>query len=178
MNSSLQSNLLKLVDTSKLSSDLKIAFISRINEGVLTRDENPKSHLCVYFAAYDPDRKLVFMGHHIKSGLWLFNGGHIDKGELLEDALYREMNEEWGLVKKTNIDSPSLFTVTKIENPKKQTCEMHYDIWYFISFEKNSFKPSIQLLSREFFKWGWKTIDEAKFLARDKATLIGINAMS
>lgn len=174
MNNSLQSNLQRLVRAAKLNDILQQQFLSRIKQASLTRDENPTSHLCVYFAAYNPIQKLVFIGRHIKSGLWLFNGGHIDKDESLENALYREMDEEWGLKKKIDIDSPSLFTLTKIENPKKQICEWHYDIWYFIPFSKNSFSPSIHLLSKEFFEWGWKSIDEAKLLAKDRATLIGI----
>jgi len=30
-------------------------FIDRIKAGKLTKDENPKSHLCAYFAAYDQE---------------------------------------------------------------------------------------------------------------------------
>jgi len=48
-------------------------FLQRIEEGKITRDENPKSHFCIYFAAYDPTAKKVFIGHHKKSGFWLFN---------------------------------------------------------------------------------------------------------
>ncbi|MCX6732051.1 MAG: NUDIX domain-containing protein [Candidatus Roizmanbacteria bacterium] len=179
MHNSLQSNLLLLLENvPSLNTDVRRRFITRITEGNLTRDENPLSHLCVYFAAYDPKKRQVFMGKHIKSGLWLFNGGHVDKNESLEAALYREMQEEWGLVQKININTPSLFTITKIENPKKQTCEWHYDIWYFIPFKKDLFHPIQKLLSKEFFEWGWKTTDEAQILARDRATLIGIDAIA
>lgn len=174
MNNSLRNNVQRLVCMAKLDDNLQKKFLSRIKEGDLTRDENPTSHLCVYFAAYDPQLKLVFIGRHIKSGLWLFNGGHIDKNESLEHALYREMSEEWGLKKEMSINSPSLFTLTKIENPKKQICKWHYDIWYFIPFSRNSFSPNTHLLSKEFFEWGWKSIDEAKLLAKDRATLMGI----
>ena len=178
MHYSLQNNLISLLKNAQsLTTGVQDRFIARIVQGNLTRDENPLSHLCVYFAAYDPKNKSVFMGKHIKSGLWLFNGGHIDRDESLEDALYREMKEEWGLVQKTNISAPSLFTITQIENPKRQTCEWHYDIWYFIPFQKDLFHPMQNLLSKEFFEWGWKSMNEARTLARDKATLLGINAM-
>ncbi|MCX6730917.1 MAG: NUDIX domain-containing protein [Candidatus Roizmanbacteria bacterium] len=148
MHNPLQKDLLLLLENaSNLTVDICNRFIARINQGNLTRDENPPSHLCVYFAAYDPKNRNVFMGKHIKSGLWLFNGGHVDKNESIEDALYREMKEEWGLVQKTNISAPSLFTITQIENPKRQTCGWHYDIWYFIPFQKDLFHPMQNLLS-------------------------------
>lgn len=151
--------------------------MKRIYEKKLTRDENPLSHLCVYFAAYDSVHKKILMGLHKKSGLWLFNGGHVDKGESLEQALYREMGEEWGFIEKIDADSPSLFTITHIENPKKQICQLHYDIWYFIPFDLNEFKPNNKALAVEFFEWGWKTIDEARSLVRDKATIRGVEEM-
>lgn len=178
MKYDIQDHLLRLLKNAPLDPTLKSQFVSRIQEGDLARDENPTSHLCVYFAAYDPIQKMVFMGKHIKSGLWLFNGGHLDEDETLEEALYREMDEEWGIVQKINIHSPSLFTLTKIENPKKQICKWHYDIWYFIPFDKNIFHPNKQFLSEEFFEWGWYTTDKVKSFVRDKATLKGIDVIS
>ena len=56
--------------------------------------------------------------HHKKSGLWLFNGGHIDKGENPEQALRRGMGEEWGeIVDLQIIGEPKLLTITTIVNP-------------------------------------------------------------
>jgi len=173
-----QDKLLRLLENANLDPTLKNAFISRVRKGGLSREENATSHICVYFAAYDPNLNQVFIGRHIKSGLWLFNGGHLDKDESLEDTLYREMDEEWNIVKKIENTTPSLFTLTKIEHPEKQICEWHYDIWYFIPFDKNTFNPSRDYLLQEFFEWGWKTIDEAQSLARDKATLTGIDFIS
>lgn len=178
MNEPSRSSLVYLLKNAvNIQVDVQDRFIARITEGHITRDENPQSHFCVYFAAYDPATKHVFIGKHIKSGLWLFNGGHLDKNESPEKALYREMQEEWGFVQKIDAKNPSLFTITKIENPTKQICEWHYDIWYFIPFSNKSFHPNQSLLSKEFFEWGWKTIDEARILAKDKATLLGIDTI-
>jgi len=175
MKYNIQDHLLQVLKNVPLNLTLKNKFLLRCQEGNLTRDENPFSHLCIYFAAYDPTHKRVFMGEHIKSGLWLFNGGHIDKYETLEEALYREMNEEWGVIQKTNIQFPSLFTLTEINNPKKQICKWHYDLWYMIPFDKKKFHPNEKFLAKEFYKWGWKTINVAKLLTQDKATLQGID---
>jgi hypothetical protein len=51
---------------------------------------------------------------------------------------------------------------------------MHYDIWYFIPFDKQKFSPNTKLLSKEFSEWGWKTIKEAQSLTRDEATQKGL----
>ncbi|OGI32209.1 MAG: hypothetical protein A2271_04115 [Candidatus Moranbacteria bacterium RIFOXYA12_FULL_35_19] len=157
----------------KLSNDsLASRFIERIGEGKITRDENPKSHLCTYFTAYDSKAKQVFIGHHKKSGLWLFNGGHIDEGETLKETLIREIGEEWGLDGNDfEIKPPALLTITKIDNPTKQPCNFHYDLWHFLSVEKNIFKPVEAKLLEEFYEAGWKTLEEARNLIKDKNTL-------
>ena len=150
-------------------------FIDRIKEGKLTKDENPKSHICAYFAAYDPNAKHVFIGHHKKSGLWLFNGGHIDEGETMTETLMREIDEEWGLDGKDfDIKLPALLTITEIDNPTKQPCNFHYDFWCFISVNKDTFKPKEEKLSKEFYKAGWKALEEARNLIKDKNTLLGV----
>lgn len=47
---------------------IQAAFLERAQQGAPTRDENPQTHFCVYFAAYDPVAQKVFIGHHKKSG--------------------------------------------------------------------------------------------------------------
>lgn len=152
-------------------------FSNRVNKGQLTRDENPISHSCVYFAGYDKNTKKVFIGHHKKSGLWLFNGGHIDKGETPEEAVDREISEEWGVkISQESIGNPKLLTVAPIDNPNKK-CRTHFDIWYFVSLSEKNFKPDQTLLETEFFTSGWKTIDEAKELMKEDANLLAIDTI-
>ena len=146
-------------------------FLERIEEGKITRDENSKTHLCVYFAAYDPRAKEVFIGHHKKSGFWLFNGGHIDKGDTLKETLAHEIAEEWGLnIDDFEISSPVLLTTTEINNPTKQPCRLHYDLWCFVPMDKNNFAPIEANLLEEFFEAGWKNLKEARNLIKDKST--------
>ena len=74
-------------------------YVKRVTKGgLLTRDENPESHFCVYFLPYNQKTNEVFIIHHKKSGLWLSPGGHIDKGEDLLRAVNREISEELGIV--------------------------------------------------------------------------------
>lgn len=154
---------------------LPVGFIDRIKEGKLTRDENPLNHLCVYFAAFDPSVKEVFIGHHKKADQWIFNGGHIDKGEIPKQTLEREMAEEWGkVVELRTIGEPRLLTMTHINSPRIQ-CTKHYDIWFFVPVSKESFNPDKSLLDTEFHTTGWKTIEEAKRLITDPNTIKAIS---
>lgn len=175
----LRDDLLELLNDRNNKDSIVLEFGRRIQEGKYTIQENPESHFCVYFAAYDQNTKEVFIGHHKKSGLWLFNGGHIDKGETMTETLEREINEEWGLsVKEFTINQSALLTITKIDNPVKQTCRRHYDIWYFIAVDRNDFKPIREKLLEEFYEAGWKTIKESKELVKDKNTLKGIRLVA
>src|SRR4030042_2653229 len=151
-------------------------FLERLKEGKLTKDENPKSHFCTYFAAYDPKTKQVFIGHHKKSGLWLFNGGHIDERETINQTLSREIDEEWGFGSDDfNIESTPLLTITDIYNPTKQTCRVHYDLWHFIGVDKKEFKPDAVKLAEEFYKTDWKSLEDARKLITDKNTLSAVD---
>jgi len=158
---------------------MKIEFIKRAQEGALTMEENPLTHFCVYFAPYDPEYRQVFIGHHKRSGLWLFNGGHIDKGELPPEALAREMKEEWGASfqsDNTNIYAPSLLSITTIDTSIKfdRQCRRHYDIWYFIPLHKHSFNPDNNFLAKEFHQIGWKMAAETRNLIKDVNTLTAL----
>lgn len=149
-------------------------FISRAKEGKLTRDENLISHFCVYFAAFDPEIKEIFIGHHKKSDLWLFNGGHINKGELASEAVIREMGEEWGLqIDLIKIGKPKLITITSIKHPIIK-CQKHYDIWYFVPISKINFRPDQKKLATEFYTTQWINVDEARQIVIDQNTLLAI----
>lgn len=162
---SLRNELLDFFIKGDFKEDLKKEFIERVNEGDLSIDENPESHFCIYFAAYDLNAKKVFIGHHKKSGLWLFNGGHIDQSETIDETLKREIKEEWDLnADDFQIQKIKFLTTTDIYNPKKQPCRKHYDLWCFVPVDINKFSPSEETLLQEFHEYGWKDFDEARGL--------------
>lgn len=143
-------------------------YLKRIKDGNLTKKENAESHMCTYFAPYDPMAKEIFIGHHKKADKWLFNGGHIDPNETLIDTLKREIQEEWGLnYDDFEIEEPQLLTMCPIDNPIKQPCRMHFDIWHFIPVDKNTFHPDKNKLAEEFFEAGWFNFEKAMKLNTD-----------
>ena len=166
---SLVAYLQRIITLTDSYREVKRKFTGRVQQGNLTRDDDPKTHFCVYFAAYDLKLRQVFIGHHKKSGLWLFNGGHMDKGDTPRESVIREMNEEWEM--SLPVPSPSLLTLTKIEKPEAQICQWHYDIWYFILVDETTFRPKKELLGTEFLEIGWKSVTQARKLARDPSTI-------
>lgn len=175
MESKLAIELEKLLDE-KFSDDVALKFRQRLKEGKLTKHENPESHFCAYFAACDFKEKQLFIGHHIKSGLRLFNGGHIDEGETLHETVIREIGEEWGLDGKDfKIEAPAFLTTTDIYNPTKQTCRLHLDVWHFINVNKNYFKPLQSNLAQEFHSVEWMDISKARESVTDKSTLLALD---
>lgn len=146
----------------------------RLREGFLTRDENPESHFCVYFAAVDPKHKEVFIGHHKKANLWLFTGGHIDRGETLEEAVSREIWEEWGQrIASGDIPQPSLLTITRWM--KSTSCKTHFDIWHFFPAEKERFRVDQSKISEEFHEIGWHRIEDILEKLTDPSTVTAIH---
>jgi 8-oxo-dGTP pyrophosphatase MutT (NUDIX family) len=142
-------------------------YLERAKEGLFTRDENPRSHFCVYFLPYDPKTKQVFMVHHKKSGLWLSPGGHIDKGENLLQALNREIMEELGMKEFfLTLPDPFLLTITSIKTPK-YPCEEHLDIWFLVETDGSDFNVD----PKEFHNTKWLPISEAEKLDTDGANL-------
>lgn len=129
----LENQLMEWIHDEICSDNVAQQCLTRVKEGKLTRDENPTSHFNVFFAAYDPGMKQIFIGHHKKAELWLFNGGHIDKGESPEQALEREIGEECGLqMSSETIGKPLLLTICNIRESVRHRCRTHYDIWYFV----------------------------------------------
>lgn len=159
--------------------DIRAAFLKRLDEGSLTREEDPVSHICAYFPAFDPERKEVFIGHHKKSGLWLFNGGHIDPGETLRESVMREIGEEWGIaVDPASTDTPfALYVTTITQSVSKRPCKYHFDIWFKVPLDKEVAHFDVAKLATEFHEAKWMTIPEAFKIASDPSTRAALSAL-
>lgn len=165
----------KLIGSGWAGEPMTTRFLDRLAAGKLSREENPASHFCVYFAAYDPAERQVFIGHHIKSGLWLFNGGHMDQGEAPQTSLHREIGEEWGVTLAPDaITGPTLLTITPIDPARRHSCREHYDLWYFVQVDRDHFTPDPARLAEEFYTNRWATFGEARQCVTDRNTLQAI----
>lgn len=173
MTQSLAEYLIQAIN--RIKSPQYQELMDRVTQGNLTRDENPATHFSTFFVALDISQKKVFIGHHKKADLWIFNGGHIDQGELPSVTVRREMLEEWGIDPVPNQDlNPQLLTITKINN-HVQKCKTHFDVWFFIPVEKKNFRPDPLLLATEFHQNKWLSISEAKKITTDLNTQIGLD---
>ena len=121
----------------------------------------------------------MLIGHHKKSHLWIFNGGHIDKGERLLQTLTREIWEElgWKLTFRLNT-APNLLTITDEINNSKQTCQTHFDSWYFLAVDKNQLPIDQDKMTEEFYQFGWMDQDQARELVIDPATLSALSFLN
>jgi len=173
MKERLEEKLREVVDPSICPEGIEARFSTRIEEGGLTRSENEKSHFCVYFLPFNPKTKEIFIGHHRKSNLWLSPGGHIEEGELILDAVVREVEEELGLeITPESVDSPFILTIAEIDNPP-QVCREHYDIWYLIPTTGQRFSVDYG----EYYETRWVTLDEARELTSDLTHTSALNAL-
>ncbi len=169
-NSKLYTELKEIIESKLSGLSATGKFLARLEKGILTIQENQQSHFCAYFAAIDPGTQEIFVGDHKKAGLWLVNGGHIDEDENLQETLKREIDEEWGLNFDDLIVSEPLFlTISEIYNPEKQPCREHFDIWHFVSVDKNAFSPDQEKLAKEFHETRWVRLEEARKLTKGNA---------
>jgi len=172
----LRAILRDIIETANADDKIKSSFRKRVEKASISVADDPISHFCVYSAAYDPENKLVFIGRHKKAGLWLFSGGHMEKDETPAQALKREIAEEWGMDLEVGNYKPSLLAITNIiSNPAGRPCRTHYDIWFFIPQNSETFTPDKKLFEDEFYEFGWKTFNEARRLTEDPNTAIAIN---
>lgn len=175
MRKTLKQQIYSLIREPIAAPDVARQYQLRLKDYRLTRDENPESHFCVYFAAFNPKRKEVFIGHHKKSNLWLFSGGHIDQGETIEEAVAREIWEEWGQrIPVENIPAPSLLTITDVVTPNI-VCKIHFDIWHFFPVEKERFAVDQSKIAKEFHEIGWHRIENILDKITDLSTTTAIS---
>ncbi len=121
------------------------------------RKDNHQAHLCAYFSVVNLQKTEMFLVHHKKSGLWLPTGGHVEKGESLEETVLRELKEELGIVWKKGLKP---FFVSRIITKGKDSGHIHNDIWFLVAIDQ---KTKLNPEEREFLNWGWFGLNQAGF---------------
>jgi 8-oxo-dGTP diphosphatase len=121
----------------------------------------PPKHLVVYFVPLDAADRCVLLGDHVKSGLWLPPGGHVEDGEEPRRAVEREAMEELGLQASFHpgIGAELPFFLTVTPTLPTPTGPSHVDIsmWFVLACDRAAeLRPD----PSEFRSVEWLGIDE------------------
>lgn len=100
----------------------------------IAKPATPPRHLVSYFAVLDGDQ--ILLVDHIKAGLWLPTGGHVDPGEDPRETVRREAREELGLEADFLVEAPLLITA---EETVGQTAG-HVDVslWFALRGDRST----------------------------------------
>jgi 8-oxo-dGTP diphosphatase len=72
----------------------------------------PPMHLVAYFVLVDVERRALLLVDHLKAGLWLPSGGHVEPEEHPGDTVRREIVEELRVEAEFIVEEPLFLTVT------------------------------------------------------------------
>jgi len=125
----------------------------------------PDRHLCVYFVLFDEARRSIFLVDHVKAGLWLPPGGHVDVDEDPRDTALREAAEELridGDFHSRFGDNPLFLTVTRTRGDHSHT---DVTFWFVFAADQDT---NIDLDTREAKEARWFDIDDLEQWAQGR----------
>lgn len=131
----------------------------------IARPATPDKHLCVYFALFDDARRSVLLVDHVKAGLWLFPGGHVDDGEDPRTTVLREAAEELQITGEFHPrfgDEPLFLTVTKTRGEHSHT---DVSFWFVLDADQDM---RIEADPREANQVRWFALDDHAEWAHDR----------
>lgn len=107
----------------------------------LWRTDDPATHaqhLCVYAVPVDVVERTVLLIDHVKAGLWVPPGGHVEPGEILAQAAMRELVEEIGPkgLSSNPRRQPLFLSVTRTRGP-----DSHTDVTLWFPVPRDSAAP-------------------------------------
>ncbi len=160
MKNTIQTELDKLKKKDYIDLELINNFEKRLNENnLLLRDEDISDHFCAFFVPIHPKSSSIFMGHHIKTNLWIPPAGHIDANETPLETAIREVKEE--LQYNAKLDDLELFNLSMKDIFNNPVCTKHWDIWYLLNMDE---KVDFEYDQREFYNAKWMGIKDANYL--------------
>ncbi len=131
----------------------------------IARPATPDKHLCVYFALLDDARRSALLVDHVKAGLWLFPGGHVDEGEDPRSTVLREAAEELRIDGEFHPrfgEAPLFLTVTKTRGEHSHT---DVSFWFVLAADQDML---IEADPREANEVRWFALDDPAQWAHDR----------
>ena len=127
----------------------------------IQRPATPSPHLVSYFVPVDVARRTLLLEEHLRSGLWLPPGGHVEVDEDPRVAVRRECLEELGIQARLLQANPLLLTITETNR------DVHTDVslWYALDLSQ---EQELRIDQREMSSVRWFAFEEAADL--DPAT--------
>lgn len=123
----------------------------------ISKPNNPPKHLVSYFLLFDQKARSVMLVDHIKSGLWLPNGGHVEPGEDPKTTVIREAYEELQIdasFETPFADKPLFLTVTQTVGEGRHT---DVSLWYVIAGSRHD---TLSYDASEMNGYKWLKFDE------------------
>ncbi|MEO8245148.1 MAG: NUDIX hydrolase [bacterium] len=122
----------------------------------LAKPATPDVHLVSYFLLVDGD--YILLVDHIKAGLWLPTGGHVEPDEDPVETVRRECLEELGQPAVFLLDAPLMVTVTKTVGMTAGHTDV--SLWFALQGERSA---ELTFDGSEFLALRWFAKDDVPF---------------
>lgn len=113
----------------------------------------PPKHLVSYFLLMDGDH--ILLVDHIKSGLWLPSGGHVEPGEHPRTTVEREIVEELGITAEFVLQEPQFVTATTTVGQTPGHVDV--SLWYLLRGDR---AQHLDFDRNEFTQIQWFSLDD------------------
>lgn len=121
----------------------------------IEKPATPPKHLVSYFVLVDKHTRKILLVDHIKAGLWLPSGGHVEKDEHPADTVKREIQEELNITADFLYSEPVFLTETVTVGETAGHTDISF--WYVL---KGDSKKEIIYDTEEFNGYKWFDYEE------------------
>ncbi len=128
----------------------------------VAKPDVPDKHLVSYFCLCDFNRRKILLVEHLKAGLWLPSGGHVEPDEHPRTTVIRECKEELSLEARFWMADPILITSTVTVGLTAGHTDV--SLWYIL--EGDSSVP-IKFDQEEFASVKWFSFDDIPYSKSD-----------